>query len=185
MKECYTSTAHTVEIVSSSHRFPSFFFLFTLYKFFSFQCTWTRNIKKGCRKENRKKFFHRFPYPSPLPSISLFHGKGTLNINTREREREERINGQSVLSLREISDCSPCRKVRSFVDTLRPGGIKKLNLSNLRRGSCLFYDSATNHFANCAAKMRLLYDSTMRKTKQEGGQNVLYRSRVLSNEYLS
>lgn len=36
---------------------------------------------------------------------------------------------------------SPCRKVRSFVDTLRPGGIKKLNPSNLRRGSCLFYDT--------------------------------------------
>lgn len=36
---------------------------------------------------------------------------------------------------------SSCRKVRSFVDTLRPGGIKKLNPSNLRRGSCLFYDT--------------------------------------------
>lgn len=86
-----------------------FFFLLSLYKFLSFQCTWTRNIKKAVEKKTGRSFSTGSPYP---PSISLFHGKGTFKYKYGGGARQRSGRAARVLPLREISDCAA---VRSFV----------------------------------------------------------------------
>lgn len=76
MKECYTSTAHTVEIVSSSHRFPSFFFFCLLSTNFSRSNAPERGIlKKAVEKKTGRSFSTGFPILPLYPPFPYFTGK--------------------------------------------------------------------------------------------------------------